>query len=129
MKQAVTAVIQQGDKILLHQRSLEGRGQVGKWENAGGEIDHEETPEEAIRREIKEELGVAFTIEKRIYEDDFNSGGDMWHVIIFGGSIVGVPKVMIPAETMDVKWFKMSELKNVDLATYTRKDFEGFGWI
>jgi len=129
MKQAVTAVIQQEDKILLHRRSLESRGQAGKWENAGGEIDEGETPEMAIVREIKEELGVDFTIEKRIYEDDFDSGDDMWHVIIFGGSIVGTPQVMDPVETMEVRWFSIAELKDVDLASYTRADFVKFGWI
>lgn len=129
MRQAVAAVIKHGDKILLHHRSLESRGQAGKWENAGGEIDPGETPEIAIIREIREELGVEFVINERIYEDDFDSGDDMWHVIIFGGSIIGVPKVMTPTETTDVKWFKISELKDVDLASYTRKDFERFGWI
>jgi len=129
MKQAVTAVIREGNEILLHRRSLESRGQPGKWENAGGEIDEGETPEEAIVREIKEELGVDFLIEKRIYEDDFESGEDTWHVIIFGGSILGVPRLMDPKETMEIKWFDLSELKDVDLASYTRLDFEKFGWI
>ena len=129
MRQAVTAVIRQGDKILLHQRSLESRGQPGKWENAGGEIDPGETPEVAIVREIKEELGVDFTVEKRFYEDVFKSGEDDWKVIIFGGTISGTPQVMIPAETMAVKWFDISELHTVDLATYTRADFVKFGWI
>ena len=129
MKQAVTAVIRQGDQILLHQRSLNSRGQPGKWENAGGEIDEGETPENAIVREIKEELGVDFIIEKRIYEDVFKSGPDDWNVIIFSGSIVGTPQVMIPEETSEVKWFKLSELKDVDLASYTRADFVRFGWI
>lgn len=129
MKQAVTAVIREGDRILLHRRSLESRGQPGKWENAGGEIDEGETPEVAIVREIKEELGVDFTIEKRIYEDDFKSGEDIWHVIIFGGSITGTPQVMDPEETMEIRWFSLAELKSVDLASYTRLDFEKFGWI
>ncbi|KKR69959.1 MAG: CTP pyrophosphohydrolase [Candidatus Woesebacteria bacterium GW2011_GWA2_40_7b] len=129
MKQAVTAVIRQDNKILLHQRSMNSRGQPGKWENAGGEIDKGETPELAIVREIKEELGVDFTIEKRIYEDNFDSGDDAWHVIIFGGTIIGTPRVMNPEETSEVKWFSISQLKKVDLASYTRQDFEKFGWI
>jgi 8-oxo-dGTP diphosphatase len=129
MKQAVTAVIQQGDQILLHRRSLESRGQPGKWENAGGQIDEGETPDIAIVREIKEELGVDFTIGKILYEDNFDSGDDLWHVTIYAGTIIGTPQVMIPAETSEVKWFKISELKDVDLASYTRADFVKFGWI
>ncbi len=129
MKQAVAAIIRQDDKILLCKRSLQAANQQGKWENAGGKVEENETPEEAIVREIKEELGVDFTIDKRVYEDEFESEDDIYQVIIFSGSIVGVPKAMIEIETSEVKWFEMSELENVDLATYTRKDFERFGWV
>ncbi len=74
-------------------------------------------------------MGVDFTIDKIIHEDIFNSGEDDWFVTIFGGFIVGEPKAMIPEETMEVKWFSLSELKDVDLASYTRADFVKFGWI
>jgi 8-oxo-dGTP diphosphatase len=129
MRQAVTAVIRQGDKILLHRRSLQSRSQPGKWENAGGEIDDGETASQAIVREVKEELDVDFTIDKILYEDNFENTDDTWHVIIYSGSIVGTPQVMIPEETMEIKWFEISELKNVDLASYTRADFIKFDWI
>jgi len=129
MKQAVAAVIRNGSRVLLHRRSMESRGQAGKWENAGGQIDEGETPELAIVREIKEELGVDFLIEKRVLEDVFDSGDDEWYVVIFEGSITGTPKVMIPEETMEIKWFEISELYSLDLASYTREDFVRFGWI
>ncbi len=129
MKKAVAAVIQKDNKILLARRSMQSRGQPGKWENAGGEVDFNESNEDAIRREIKEELGVEFVIDKILLEDKFNSGEDDWYVVLFGGSIVGEPCVMIPEELSEVKWFNLSELNDVDLATYTRDDFERFGWI
>ena len=129
MKQAVAAVIRNGSRVLLHRRSMESRGQAGKWENAGGQIDEGETPELAIVREIKEELGVDFLIEKRVLEDVFDSGDDEWYVVIFEGSITGTPKVIIPEETMEIKWFEISELGSLDLASYTREDFVRFGWI
>ncbi len=129
MKYAVAAVIQKGDKVLLARRSMKSRGQPGKWENAGGEVDEGETTEQAIVREIKEELGVVFTIEKILLEGDFKNTDSDWHVIVYGGSIVGTPKPMILEETSEVKWFNIDELKNVDLASYTRIDFQKFGWI
>ncbi|MFZ3301503.1 MAG: NUDIX domain-containing protein [Microgenomates group bacterium] len=129
MKYAVAAVIQEDNKILLSQRSLQSRGQPGKWENAGGEVDEGETPGEAIIREIREELGVEFIINKIMLEDDFPNTDGTWHVILYGGTIKGTPKAMIPEETASVKWFKISDLINVDLASYTRTDFEKFGWI
>lgn len=129
MKYAVAAVIQDNDKVLLCQRSQKASNQQLKWENPGGKVDEGETPENAIIREIKEELGVLFKIKKVIYEDSFISEDDTYNVIIYSGSITGVPKAMIPEETSKVKWFKLSELSKVDLASYTREDFKRFGWI
>jgi 8-oxo-dGTP diphosphatase len=44
-------------KILLAQRP-EGKSLAGKWEFAGGKIEDGETPESALVRELKEELGI-----------------------------------------------------------------------
>lgn len=129
MKFAVAAVIQKDNKVLLARRSLQSRGQPGKWENAGGEVDFGESSDKAIKREIKEELGVEFIIDKILLQDKFKSGDDDWYVVLYGGSIVGEPKAMIPEETSEIKWFDISDLENVDLTTYTKEDFERFGWI
>ncbi|KKT29115.1 MAG: MutT related protein [Candidatus Collierbacteria bacterium GW2011_GWC2_44_18] len=128
-KFAVAAVIRQGNKILLHQRSMSSRGQAGKWENAGGEVENDETPEQAIVREIMEELNVVFVPGKILYEDDFENGEDVWHVMVFGGTITGSPKIVSEEISMSLKWYEISKLNEVDLASYTRQDFLKFGWV
>ncbi len=129
MKYAVAAVIQKDNKVLLVRRSLQSRAQPGKWENPGGEVDEGETPELAIAREIKEEIGVEFSIEKILIEDDFKNTDSDWHVILYGGKIVGEPQVMTEEEISEVNWFDITELDSLDLASYTREDFKRFGWI
>ena len=129
IKQAVVALIQDGEKILLGKRSPDARGQVGKWENLGGEVEVGETPEQAVEREIKEELGIDFVPEKIVIDDNFSNGDDDWHVLIFEGTYTGTPIAMIPTETSEVRWFDKDKLGEVDLATYTREDFVRFGWI
>ena len=52
----VAAVIKDGDKIFATER---GYGDFkGGWEFPGGKIEAGETPQEALKREIKEELDV-----------------------------------------------------------------------
>lgn len=46
------------NRILLVQRSKKDSIGAGTWENAGGNIECGETPEEAIKREIREETGI-----------------------------------------------------------------------
>ena len=50
----VAAIIKSGDKVFITER---GHGEFkGKWEFPGGKIEQGETGEEAVVREIKEEL-------------------------------------------------------------------------
>lgn len=56
----VAAVIRKGDKILATQRGY-GEFKDG-WEFPGGKIEPGERPEEALKREIKEELKAAISV-------------------------------------------------------------------
>ena len=49
------AVISDGDKILITRRPKDKR-HPGLWEFPGGKVDPGESPEKALRREIREEL-------------------------------------------------------------------------
>ena len=86
-----------------------------------------ETEEEAIKREIKEELGCYLQIKEILYKNKFKTdSGAAWHVTIFKGNLIGKPKPQNKDENADVKWFKKDELQNINLATYTRQDFVKF---
>lgn len=55
--EVVSAIIIRDGKLLLQQRSA-SRDFPGKWETPGGKIDLRESVNAALRREIREELGV-----------------------------------------------------------------------
>ncbi len=50
-------------KILLHKRSINTRDEHGHWDCGGGRLEHGETPEQGVLRELKEEYGCSGVIE------------------------------------------------------------------
>ncbi len=62
--EVVAAIIHQNNKILATQR---GYGDYkGMWEFPGGKMEPGETEEQAIVREIREELSVDILVEKKV---------------------------------------------------------------
>ena len=57
MKQVTAAIILKDNKVLIAQRAPEDN-LAGKWEFPGGKIEPGETPQECLKREIREELDV-----------------------------------------------------------------------
>ncbi|MEM5829743.1 MAG: NUDIX domain-containing protein [Candidatus Aenigmatarchaeota archaeon] len=63
----VCGIIEQNNKILLAKKSLKKKhpmGIEGNWHIPGGKMKNNETKEEALMREIREELGLEIKIKK-----------------------------------------------------------------
>lgn len=57
MTVVAAALVGEGGRILLQQRSP-GRSMAGLWEFPGGKVEAGEVPEQALARELLEELGI-----------------------------------------------------------------------
>ena len=68
--EVVAAIIRKDDKIFATQR---GYGEWKDWwEFPGGKMEPGETPEDALLREIKEELSTDVSVDKFLYTVDYD---------------------------------------------------------
>ena len=114
MIDVVAAVIQNEEgKILIAQRNLK-KSQGGLWKFPGGKIEPNETKEEAIIREIKEEMDIDIEAKKFIGQKVFNyPDKDINLIAIECKQIKGDIKLN---EHEDIKWVNKNELRNFNFA-------------
>ena len=70
MINVVAAIIKKNNKYLIAQRNRNKHMGL-KWEFPGGKVDNNETFEEALSREIKEELNIEINIHKKFTEEKY----------------------------------------------------------
>ena len=78
----VAALVREGNKFLIGQRP-EGKARAGMWEFIGGKTEPNETNEEALIRECREEIGVTLDLNgvRPHYSVTYDEGFDDWYVV------------------------------------------------
>lgn len=107
------AIIEDNGKILAAQRS-EKMSLPLKWEFPGGKIEELEKPEECIKREIKEELGITLNVKYMLKSNIHCYGDRVIELIPFVCSIAGGEIIL--KEHKAVLWDFPLNLKNLDWA-------------
>lgn len=111
---AAVALIDVDGRILLAQRP-EGKSMAGMWEFPGGKIETGETPEIALVRELKEELGID-TWESCLAPLTFASHSyDAFHLLmpLFAcRKWNGIPSAQ---EGQTLAWVQAKDLRNYEM--------------
>ena len=112
MKQieVVAAIIRKGDKIFATQR---GYGDWKDWwEFPGGKMEPGETPEEALKREIQEELSTEISVDKFLCTVEYDY--PKFHLTMHCYWCSLVSEGLHLNEHEAAKWLSMEQLGSVD---------------
>ena len=107
MTEVVAALIWDGDRFLACQRPAhKTRGLL--WEFVGGKVEPNETKEDALIRECKEELDVTLEVGDVFMEVTHEYPDMTVHLTLFNARIAeGVPKKL---EHHDIRWITVEEI-------------------
>ena len=104
---------------------LEKRRDSDTWGLVGGGVKKYETEQQAIAREVYEELGLRIPKEKfqklRVYGEPGRiaayQDGSIWRmvIVVFGLELEEMPDLSISAESKDLRFFSKEELENIEI--------------
>ena len=106
----IKALNQEGEPIIFATQRGYGEFKDG-WEFPGGKIEEGETPQEALKREIMEELDTEITVGKLIDTIEYDYPTFHLSMDCFWCEVVKGELVLKEAE--DAKWLKKDELGEV----------------
>ena len=104
--EVVAAVVQRDGRYLITRR-LEGSHLAGLWEFPGGKVGPAERPEAALRREMKEELGVEAAVGGLIESVTWTYPEKTVRIHFFACDVSGEP---CPRERQEMLWVEAAAL-------------------
>jgi len=111
-KLVVAALIRDGRRVLMSRRRADQPMPL-LWEFPGGKIEPGESPQDALVREVREELGCELTVGG-IHDVVFHAYPDFdLYMLVYAGTIAeGVPRAV---EVAEIAWVDARDLPALEL--------------
>lgn len=114
MSRSVACIIFDGKKVLIAHRNPVG-DMGNRWEFPGGKIDGEESPSQAIVREMMEEFSVKAKVGEKITENTFVHKNKECSLEAYLVTLEhdGIEKPFVLTEHTEYKWVFPEEIKDL----------------
>ena len=97
------AIVREGRILLLRRVKTP---EAGCWSLPGGKIDEGETYQDAILREVREELGIALTETRLLCVVNLIGEGQHWvSPVLLATAFTGEPRNAEPEKHAEIGWF------------------------
>lgn len=103
-----------GHTLMIHRNRKPGDIHAGKWNGLGGKFEPGESPEECVRREVREECGLeidALRLHGLLLFPQFK--GEDWYVFVFTAE--EFHGELRPSPEGDLRWVPDEELETLPL--------------
>lgn len=111
----VAVALRNSEGKFLLQKRPESRSMSGLWEFPGGKIENNETPEDALVRELSEELDIAIStadLRPLTFASEPLSSQNLLLLLYVCDRWEGDPK---PVESPEIKWFFADEMYGLEM--------------
>ena len=117
MLEVVAGLIRDGERFLICQRPAhKARGLL--WEFAGGKVENGETGQQALKRKLREELGIEVEVQEQVADVSYAYPELTVHLTLYGAAIVhGTPQLL---EHNDLRWIAPDEANDEDFCPADR---------
>jgi 8-oxo-dGTP diphosphatase len=113
MREVTAAIILDGDKVLMTRRGP-GEKLAGCWEFPGGKIRDGESPQECLRRELQEELGLTTAVHEVVAVSEHEYGHGSFRIIALSTQVLdGTIELTVHDRA---EWVPINELQARQLA-------------
>ena len=117
MIRVVCGIIYKDDKILLTRRK-KGKSLEGFWEFPGGKVEKDETDTIALKRELKEELGLEISEPNYFCENKHDYNTFSIHLVAYKCTALDNPKKLVDHDKFE--WVMVNEIGDFNLADADR---------
>ncbi len=121
----VKGIILHDQKVLMIKRAEDDAIHPGIWEFAGGKIEFGEALEDALMREIREEVDLTVTVDKLLYAATFMTHEHRQVVVLAYACAALDAGVMLSFEHQDYLWADEAQMRRL-IGRSIREDMDRY---